>query len=108
MNINVEDINDFQDILISALRYALGRRTYITEETSSFIMKYPDLITKRMCSVMLRELNKYMENRTVLIHDDECDYRVWLDLQQWLIKLSKDRWYNLLENGDEIGGGYNI
>ena len=34
--INDED-NDFGNIMIMALRYALGRRTYVTSEVSDFI-----------------------------------------------------------------------
>ena len=33
----IKNIYDFQDIVISALRYALGRRTYITKSTVDFI-----------------------------------------------------------------------
>ena len=29
--------NDFGDIMIMALRYALGRRTYVTNEVCTFI-----------------------------------------------------------------------
>lgn len=44
MIIKDSDVRDLQDMIISALRYALGRRTYITSETAEFIKRYPELI----------------------------------------------------------------
>lgn len=35
---------ELRDMIISAFRYSLGRQTYITDETCSFIMKHPELI----------------------------------------------------------------
>ena len=42
-NIIIKDLHDFQDIIISALRYSLGRRTYITSETAEFIKKHNEI-----------------------------------------------------------------
>ena len=47
---------ELQDMIISALRYAIGRRTYITEETCSFIKNHPEIINNRVKTVMLRDL----------------------------------------------------
>ena len=54
MIIKDEDVRDFKDMIMCALRYALGRRTYITDETAEFIKKYPELIDERVRAVMLR------------------------------------------------------
>ena len=76
---------DFQDIVISALRYALGRRTYITLSTVDFIKEYPEIIDERVKQVMLRDLEDYFEDRKKWEYkDDECDYQVWLSLKNWL------------------------
>lgn len=81
----IKNIYDFQDIVISALRYALGRRTYITQSTADFIKEYPEIIDKRVKQVMLNDLNEYFNMRDNCYHiDDNCDYNTWLDLKRWL------------------------
>ena len=78
----------FRDMIISALRYALGRRTYITAETSEFIIENKDIIDGRMRQVMLSDLQEYLERRNKgFISDDKCDYEVWVNLYNWLSKL---------------------
>ena len=77
-----------RDMIISALRYALGRRTYITAETSEFIIENKAIIDSRMKQVMLRDLKEYLERRNKgFITDDKCDYEVWVNLYDWLNNL---------------------
>lgn len=77
-----------RDMIISALRYALGRRTYVTAETSEFIIENKDIIDGRMRRVMLSDLQEYLERRNKgFISDDKCDYEVWVNLYNWLSKL---------------------
>ena len=81
----IKNIYTFQDMMVSSLRYALGRRTYMVEETAEFIKSYPDLISKRIKAVMLNDLNEYFNMRSEGYHiDDKCDYDVWKDLKEWL------------------------
>ena len=81
----IKNIYDFQDIVISALRYALGRRTYITQSTANFIKEYPEMIDDRVKRVMLNDLNEYFNMRAnAYSMDDNCDYDTWLDLKRWL------------------------
>lgn len=75
---------DLKDIVISALRYSLGRKTYITGQTSDFIMKHPELIDARVKNVMLRDLEEYFAYRDCYYNDDECDYQSWLRLYKFL------------------------
>ena len=77
-------------MIISALRYALGRRTYITSETAEFIKRYPELIDERVKSVMLRDLEEYFQKRESFKFDDECDYNTWKSLYNWLKGLKTD------------------
>lgn len=77
-----------RDMIISALRYALGRRTYITAETSEFIVENKAIIDSRMKQVMLRDLKEYLERRNKgFISDDKCDNEVWVNLYNWLNEL---------------------
>lgn len=90
MIIKDSDVRDLKDMIISALRYALGRRTYITSETAEFIKRYPELIDERVKSVMLRDLEEYFQKRESFKFDDECDYNTWKGLYNWLKGLKTD------------------
>lgn len=90
MIIKDTDVRDLKDMIISALRYALGRRTYITSETAEFIKRYPELIDERVKSVMLRDLEEYFQKRESFKFDDECDYNTWKGLYNWLKGLKTD------------------
>lgn len=74
--------NDFGDMMISALRYALGRQTYITSMTAKYIADLvPSLFTKNLM-VMKADLEYYEKRRgDGLIYDDEeCDHIHWVAL----------------------------
>ena len=90
MIIKDSDVRDLKDMIISALRYALGRRTYITSETAEFIKRYPELIDERVKSVMLRDLEEYFQKRESFKFDDECDFNTWKGLYNWLKGLKTD------------------
>lgn len=81
-------IDDLQAFYECALRYALGRRTYITLVISEGIMNLPDgIIDARSRQVMLRDLERYFENRlNGWIKDDDCDYENWKDLYDYLLE----------------------
>ena len=86
-NIIIKDLHDFQDMIISALRYSLGRRTYINSETADFIKKYSEIIDERVKKIMLKDLEEYFDCRDDYYKDDECDYNTWKDLYEWLKKI---------------------
>ncbi len=71
---------ELQDMIICALRYAIGRRTYITEETCSFIKKHPEIINKRVKTVMLRDLEDIKE----YYKESDIDYQFFKSLKSWL------------------------
>ena len=76
----IEIDRDLKDMIISALRYAIGRKTYITEEVCSYIRKHPELIDKRVKDVMLRDLkdiDKYYKATDI-------DYMIFKELETWL------------------------
>lgn len=85
--IKIKNEYDFKDIVICALRYALGRKTYITKSTADFIKDYPEIIDSRVKHVMLKDLEEYFDCRGTYYKDDECDYKTWLDLKEWLEKI---------------------
>ena len=78
--INDKD-NDFGDIMIMALRYALGRRTYVTSEVCTFISQNLEYIDERVKEIMTRDIKKYLEDRkNGVIKDDECDKEAFVGL----------------------------
>ena len=85
---------DFGNIMISALRYALTRKTYVSLETAEFIMNNEKYISERVCRVMLRDINYYLalfENGVEIF--DKCDYDSWIKLENWLFNLvKKNKW----------------
>ena len=71
---------DLKDIVICALRYAIGRKTYVTEEVCGYIKEHPELIDERVKTVMLRDLEdlgKYYEK-------NDIDYVTFNNLRKWL------------------------
>lgn len=93
----IDKENDFGDIMIMALRYALGRRTYVTGEVPSFIKQNAEFINERICIVMLRDITRYIEDRRNGIQkDDDCDFNSWLLLQTWLFNVAKEKKFNIV------------
>lgn len=87
----------FGDIMIMALRYALGRRTYVTEEVPNFIKANSMYITQRTCIVMLRDVGNYIsDRRNEVIKDDSWDYESWVNFQNFLFNLAKVRNFNVV------------
>lgn len=77
INGNIEDLSM---ILVSAERYALGRRTYIVGWTCEFIINNLHLLTEKDRQVMIRDIKKPIS------YGDECDKAEWLKLLRILEK----------------------
>lgn len=79
---------DLKDIVISAVRYALGRRTMMPFATTEYIMTHPELVDSRVKQVLLKDLKEYFGYWKVGKQiDDRCDYDTWLLFKKWLEKL---------------------
>lgn len=70
-------MSDYEHIVISAVRYALGRMTYIVELTVNYIMQQidEDKLSDSCLSVILEDI-KEAKNLGM-----ECDREKWLKLQ---------------------------
>lgn len=79
-------INDyqFQDIVISALRYALYRHTYILEETINWIRNNKKIINNRVKQVMLNDIERRFDDEKLEIYE----YQSLKSFRDWLINLS--------------------
>ncbi len=75
---NLEDISM---MLVSAERYALGRRTYIVGWTCKVIKNNIDLLTEKDIQVIIRDIEEAYS------YGDECDEANW----KVLLKILKER-----------------
>ena len=75
-----------QDIVLCALRYAIGRKTYVTSEVCEFIMQHSNLIDDRVKTIMLRDL----ENLDEYYKTDDIDYLQFDTLRKWLNSIDVD------------------
>ena len=65
------EAEDISMILVSAERYALGRRTYIVKWTCEFIGNNLHLLTGKDKKVMIRDIE------SPLYYGDDCDKQEW-------------------------------
>ena len=71
---------DISVMLVSAERYALGRRTYMVQWTCEFIGNNLHLLTEKDKNVMIRDIEEAYS------YGDDCDEKCWKAL---LIKLKE-------------------
>ena len=73
---------DFEHMIVSAVRYALGRQTYITWVTAKYVGELVSKMTTKMLSVIKADIDYYEKRRGQgLIYDDEeCDHIHWVVL----------------------------
>lgn len=77
INFNGESA-DISMILVSAERYALGRRTYIVQWTCEIIKKNLHLLSQKDRQVMIRDIKE------AYFYGDECDKQEWMNLLKLL------------------------
>ena len=81
ININGE-MADISAMLVGAVRYALGRRTYIVQWTCEFIRNNTHLLIDKDIQVMIRDI----EQQKQYGYGDDCDEKCWLALLNYLKK----------------------
>lgn len=77
---------EFKDIIISALRYAIPRHTYIVDSTCSWIEQHPYILDDRMISVMMRDVKAQLKRyeKDGIDSVTKTDYRRLKAFYQWL------------------------
>lgn len=75
-------INDrFSEMMVSAVRYALGRRTCIVYDTVNYIKSVLPYLTRKDVHVIYTDIIEAEgENRL----GDECDVHDWLSLKEYI------------------------
>lgn len=76
----------FRDIVICALRYAIGRNTYIVDEICDWVESHPEIIDNRMCGVMMRDVEEQLTyyDRNGVNSITEIDYKRLKEFRDWL------------------------
>lgn len=75
-----------EQMLISAVRYALGRQSYIVGDTCKFVKSVVDKLSKNCIAIMITDIEDEIE----MYHDlgrpcgMECDEAEWLKLLEVL------------------------
>lgn len=66
-------------MLISAVRYALGRRSYIVPETCSFVASVKDKLSQHCIDIIIRDIGEGFEmyHRSGHLMGMECDEADW-------------------------------
>lgn len=87
---------DLKDILISALRYALPRHTYIVDLTCSYIKSHAEFLDDRVIAVMLRDIDEYLHSYKDSDWDKlpgmyKCDVETIEDLRRFLEDYAIDK-----------------
>lgn len=75
-------LEDISAMLVSAERYALGRRTYIAQWTCEFIVNNLDLLLEKDKKVILTDIYKQKGYG----YGDDCDEVEWKKLMRVLEK----------------------
>lgn len=67
-------VTHLRSLILSAVRYSLGRRTYIAQETAEIVMAHREALSPNDRIVILRDI------REATSLGDGCDAREWLAL----------------------------
>ncbi|MGX2974437.1 hypothetical protein ACWIUH_05565 [Ursidibacter arcticus] len=70
--------DEFQMLIISAERYAIGRMTYVVSETCDLIANYLPSLSNNTLSVLIRDIKSYPKDSGS--YGSKCDNENWLNL----------------------------
>lgn len=98
ITIRGDDVSEFGALMICAVRYAIGRETYMPSLVQGFIRRYPQAVTENVKATILRDIE---DNDRITTHDlgdgktmtidylgdTKIDRPGWLKFRDWLQKL---------------------
>ncbi|MGX2949699.1 hypothetical protein ACWIUA_02155 [Ursidibacter sp. B-7004-1] len=70
--------DEFQMLIISAERYAIGRMTYVVSETCDLIANYLPSLSNNTLSVLIRDIKAHPKDSGS--YGLKCDTENWLNL----------------------------
>ena len=85
-------MNADEQILVCAVRYALGRRTYIVGVVCDYVKAKIRTLSKHCIIILIRDIEEEMErcHRLGYTLGDDCDEREWIKLLEVLKKETED------------------
>lgn len=86
---------ELEDIVISAMRYALYRHTYVLDSTCYFVRVYAEeLITERVYSVILHDVENRLKDWRANEDDMWRNDKIYIEtFKDWLVKYGQEREY---------------
>ena len=86
---------DLGVIALCAVRYAIGRESYMPSLVQDFVMRHPEILSDNIRTVMIRDIEEADEIRTYTMEngcpiivdrlgDTKIDRPGWLKLKEWL------------------------
>ena len=98
ITIKSEDVNDLGSLMICAVRYAIGRESYMPGLVQGFIRRYPEAVGANVKDAILREIREcdritehQLPNGEVMKLDGLgstlIDRPGWLKFEEWLKEL---------------------
>ena len=94
------DGRDYATLCVCAVRYCLGRRTYMPELVCNIIRKNWDKISDTDLGIILRDIRDYSGINDPLdnssrVYGDSCDYSTWVkmaaDLKSEISRRAKEK-----------------
>ena len=70
--------DDFGCIINSAVRYALGRYTYMPSTVAEFVLKYLNYLDNKTISVMIYDIDEALKNKDLPLR------KIWVELKSKL------------------------
>ena len=70
--------DDFGCIINSAVRYALGRYTYMPSTVAEFVLKYLNYLDNKTISVMIYDIDEALKNEDLPLR------KIWVELKSKL------------------------
>ena len=79
-NLSVELDDDFFTIIVCAIRYALGRRTYMPSLVCGYAKQYIQQIPTKDLYVISRDIREHgSRSYGAEAYGDECDLKTWMN-----------------------------
>lgn len=83
--------DDFGCIINSALRYAIGRHTYMPSTVMRFIRRHLEVLDTRTISVMIEDIERELPDEALYEHDEWLNLRNDLKVHLERMDLKDDR-----------------
>lgn len=79
-------MTDYELMLLCAVRYALGRRTYIVGLVCDFITSQIDTLSKECLNTLIRDI----KDQERFGYGDECDEARWMQLLELAVVVAEN------------------